>query len=89
MFFKSEQPENVDSMTKLATSFPQKYSMAFFQDYFDEGGTIDHPALGNLLELADKIDAQYNSKGMGINLVSSFIRYKLEQLSNCAAIIQC
>lgn len=47
--------------------------IAYFVDYIQQGGGRNHPLLGNLMNLADEIDARRDI-GSGLNLVSHFIR---------------
>lgn len=85
MFFKIDSTQIIqltgaadlrEAVLKSATRGPQKYAMSLFTGYFSKDGTINHPELGNLLELADEIDRQYGNN-RGINLVSAQIRNNL------------
>ncbi len=61
-------------------SGPQGIPLHFFLDYFDKGGTKEHPILGNLDELLLEINQRWDDQQCGLNLVAGLLEYRLGQL---------
>ncbi|WP_133131293.1 hypothetical protein [Legionella yabuuchiae] len=59
---------------------PQKFGVEYFNRYFSQGGSDQHPILGDLRVLADEIDRRYGDD-KGMNLVSGLIRHRLPPLN--------
>ena len=69
-----------------AISGAQRHPVAFFNEYFNDGGGREHPVLGDLLVFAADINEAWGKDniraGMGLNLVSELIIGRLSELSN-------
>lgn len=74
-FFNKEPLEAM--LLKSALQGPQIAALNYFKKYFDEGGTAEHPALGDLHAFKQKIDQKWDSR-KGLNLVAHLIATKLE-----------
>lgn len=60
---------------------PQKIPFSYFQKYFEDGGTSEHPLLGDLNVLIAEINRLW-VQDFGANLVSGFINAQLDKASS-------
>ncbi len=61
---------------------PQHIPCSFFNAYFDQGGGIEHPLLGNLVDLAQEILTHWNGQAYGANLVVSMLHHRIDPLQD-------
>lgn len=83
LFFQPATNEGNEFASQIMASAlhgPQKHAFDYFKDYFANGGTAKHPILGDLNEVAEKIERFYGDD-KGTNLVSGLIRYEIEKQS--------
>lgn len=78
-------PDNADALrTRLqneALNGAQGHPYMYFNNYFSNGGTRNHPLLGDLYVFSQGIKAVWNSE-RGVNLVAGIIDHKLAGLGD-------
>ena len=65
---------------------PQRIPLDFFNTYFSNGGGRQHPVLGDLEDVVLEINLGWDQERNGSNLVTSLIRYKLDNLVDSAQV---
>ena len=81
----------MQAVLSSALDGPQRFAVMYFDHYFAQSTSncIEHPLLGNLIQLADEIDRRYPYSQNGINFVSIAIRKGAIPLNECAQVRIC
>jgi len=78
-----DDSQNPLAMKELMESAFGAQGIAYnrFYTYFDNGGTVNHPDLGDLKTLCKFIVQEYNKENHGVNLVAAAISFGLGEPS--------